>query len=97
MMNAHSHTCPNRKCGFQWQHTPGETFADSFLDNIKAHTCPVCGKEQYWKDDITNYDAPENPPYPVSDAPDKSILQAIKDYAKTQKRKLSRKVRTPAF
>lgn len=39
----HKHKCPNPQCGHVWEH--GREAAGS----QKAHECPKCGTEQWWK------------------------------------------------
>ncbi len=56
----HSHTCKKRKCGKVWKHKE-EDFGESWQANTAAHTCPGCGREEYWKDEVFNPEAVQHP------------------------------------
>ena len=54
----HIHQC--EKCGTTWQHPqPPED-----ISNIKAHTCPKCGEEEWYKLHISSANKLEKIDYP---------------------------------
>lgn len=42
----HRHTCEH--CGCEWAHDGSKAKQMTKAEHVDAHTCPECGKSQYW-------------------------------------------------
>lgn len=45
----HKHKCPNQSCNYIWEHEDECADLQSEAEATLAHTCPKCGREQWFK------------------------------------------------